>query len=837
MQSMFIARWRLIGAGLLTWTLAACGGGSDEPSQPPTSPAITVQPMSAAVEPGAAVSFSVTATGTAPLSYQWQRDGNNIAGATSATWSLATTDLADNGTSLRVIVSNALGSTASAPATLTVAVAPSAPRVVVPPQSTRAQDGERVTLSVSAEGTPPLRYQWRRNGANISDATADSLTTPVLSMSDTGASYDVLVSNALGSVASAAAVVTVDPVPARITAEPADVSVVSGQPATFRANAVGSAPLVWQWRRNGVDIPGATSPSFTLASTAESDNGALFSVVARNAAGSSASRAASLSVSAASVAPTIASAPTSLTVDEGASATFNVVAGGTGPLAYQWRRNGIELAGATGESLSLPTTTMADDTARFSVRVSNAAGTAVSNEAVLTVRPLASVLAGRSWTAGQPLEADDNPVRESAVTIDDSGRALVVFGKFNGSRDVIYATRSSAPTSGDPASWSTPEPIDLLAGRAVSRMGTASGRELYLAGSPNGNAVAIWYDLAPCSPTTYSTSGNCRYYYAAQYNGTGASWGAPLLLTDAPDPEFQVSINDRGDIALLGNLRVRGSSGSRTVRTVFMKPVSEVGFRRQLLDGEPIAASRLHLDGAGNLLLAAQYTRAGTTDIAVYRGTVVTGLGSAAFVDNRSAAATLRLSAVGIHGQQALIWTQNNGVSTSTFAAVAETPQDDFAVVDLGFQIRSSLYIHALNVTDEGDVQYFESGFFDRFRRVWRTGTGWSARESMPSNEWDSIEAWAMNRRGDIVSVDRFTGRWSSYDARTNRMIQSRRATPTPWLLGVEPTSAIEFGSTALSQSGVAFVTSINGRDVLPTPSAPAGDGRDIRNLWGFHLR
>src|SRR5437867_4833403 len=84
------------------------------------APSISVPPDDAAVSRGQPATFSVTATGTAPLSYQWQRDRVDIPGATSVSYTLASTTLADTGAKFRVVVSNAAGSVTSADATLTV---------------------------------------------------------------------------------------------------------------------------------------------------------------------------------------------------------------------------------------------------------------------------------------------------------------------------------------------------------------------------------------------------------------------------------------------------------------------------------------------------------------------------------------------------------------------------------------------------------------------------------------------------------------------------------------------------------------------------------------------
>jgi uncharacterized protein (TIGR03437 family) len=89
--------------------------------------------------------------------------------------------------------------------------------------------------------------------------------------------------------------------------------------------------------------------------------------------------------------PAITSHPSDRTVSQGQPATFDVTASGGAPL-YQWQRNMVNIAGATSSSYTLPNTVLADNGARFRCVVSNAFGTATSNEATLTVTPPAPVL-------------------------------------------------------------------------------------------------------------------------------------------------------------------------------------------------------------------------------------------------------------------------------------------------------------------------------------------------------------------------------------------------------------------------------------------------------------
>src|SRR5204862_346216 len=111
----------------------------------PVAPTITTQPVSETVTAPATATFSVVASGTAPLSYQWQKNTVNIAGATASSYTTPATSGADSGSLYRVIVSDSVGSAARNPAALTVHVAPA---VTTPPVSQTVTAPGTATFSV-----------------------------------------------------------------------------------------------------------------------------------------------------------------------------------------------------------------------------------------------------------------------------------------------------------------------------------------------------------------------------------------------------------------------------------------------------------------------------------------------------------------------------------------------------------------------------------------------------------------------------------------------------------------------------------------------------------------
>ena len=177
------------------------------------APTITTQPVNQTVTAGQTASFTVVAGGTAPLSYQWQKNGANIAGATLASYTTPVTTTSDSGSTFRVVVTNTAGTVTSAAATLTVNAGVVAPTITTQPVNQTVTAGQTASFTVVAGGTAPLSYQWQKNGANIGGATAASYTTPATTTADSGSTFRVIVTNTAGTVTSAAATLTVSAAP------------------------------------------------------------------------------------------------------------------------------------------------------------------------------------------------------------------------------------------------------------------------------------------------------------------------------------------------------------------------------------------------------------------------------------------------------------------------------------------------------------------------------------------------------------------------------------------------------------------------------------------------
>ena len=405
-------------AACMAIALTACGGGSDSGNTGSTGdtgnnnnnnsdggstqvekPTIGTQPASQSVVTGSAATFAVSATGSeggGALVYQWKKNGTDIPGATASTYTTPATSNADIAAELvfSVAVSNSAGTAVSNGARLTVTAEAVKPGITKQPESLSVIPGASASFFVNASGSSPFGYQWKKNGADIPGATASSYTLAATSSADHDAVFTVVVTNAAGTVTSSEArlAVSANVVAPGISSQPENQSVTAGQRASFSVSATGTSPFGYQWKKNGTEIPGATSSSYTLSATSSADHDAVFVVVVSNSEGHVTSSEARLTVTPVAVAPTITSQPTAQFVAPGKTATFTVAASGTGELHYQWQKFGANIAGANTPSYTTSAVSDMDTGDEYSVVVSNSVGRVISSAAVLTVSKYSRVL-------------------------------------------------------------------------------------------------------------------------------------------------------------------------------------------------------------------------------------------------------------------------------------------------------------------------------------------------------------------------------------------------------------------------------------------------------------
>ncbi|MEO6035593.1 MAG: immunoglobulin domain-containing protein, partial [Verrucomicrobiota bacterium] len=154
------------------------------------------------------------------------------------------------------------------------------------PQSVTNSTGSSASFNVTAQGTPPLAYQWRFNGVNISGANSNSFSITNIQTGDFG-NYDTVVGDTSGSLTSVVVVLNIaDAVTApSITSQPQTQSVSSGSTVNFSVAASGSLPISYQWQFNATNISGATTTNYILANVQLTNSGG-YSVIVTNSGGS-----------------------------------------------------------------------------------------------------------------------------------------------------------------------------------------------------------------------------------------------------------------------------------------------------------------------------------------------------------------------------------------------------------------------------------------------------------------------------------------------------------------------------------------------------------------------
>jgi hypothetical protein len=262
------------------------------------------------------------------------------------------------------------------------------PRITVHPVGQQPVFGTTVTLRVTAAGTPVLRYQWWKDDQPLAGSTNGSLPLGLVQPAVSG-SYRVSVSNEFGSVLSSNATVRVITAPV-IVRQPVAVTSDPGGSATFSVQAIGASSLSYQWYRQGVSIPGASTASWILRNTQAADEGE-YSVRAFNFFGGETSVGVPFRLSRpateAERMPSLRYVVVPESAQVGSSAQFEVEALGGKPLRVQWHRDGEPVPGATN-ALWNRSGMEAGQSGSYTVTVANEFGSVTSEGRPFAVVPV-----------------------------------------------------------------------------------------------------------------------------------------------------------------------------------------------------------------------------------------------------------------------------------------------------------------------------------------------------------------------------------------------------------------------------------------------------------------
>jgi hypothetical protein len=539
---------------------------------PAVTPSVTASASQTTICAGQSVTFTATPTnGGAAPTYQWQINGTNVPGATSATFT--TTSLSAGSPVITVVMtSNAAcaspTSVTSAGITMTVnpSVTPSVSVTASPSGAICAGTSVTFTATPTNGGAAPT-YQWQINGTNVPGETGSTFTSSTLTNGQVVTV--VMTSNATcpvpASATSAGITMTVNPVlTPSVSISASTTSVCVGGSITFTATPTnGGTTPTYQWQVNGVNVAGATASTFTSSTL---NNGDVVTVVlTSNATCVSPTTATSAGTTvsvAASVTPSVSiTASPSGAICAGTSVTFTATPtnGGTTP-TYQWQINGVNVSGATGATFTSSTLTNGQV---VTVVMTSSAGcasptTATSAGTTMTVNPLitpsVSVTAGTAMPVcvGTAVTYTANPTNGGAAPtyqwfvngVLQAGATSNTFTFNAAAGQSISVQMTSNATCPSPATVSS-APFSVTTINvppmpfAANQTGCVGGTIPNLTATGTGTNTVNWYSDSGLTTLVHTgasfntgmTAAGVYTYYVTQSNACGASAPRTVTLT------------------------------------------------------------------------------------------------------------------------------------------------------------------------------------------------------------------------------------------------------------------------------------------------------------------
>lgn len=260
---------------LLLFLISGCGDGSQSSSDTEAKGekiAIVKEPESRDVDEGNATRLEVKARGASPLKYQWFKDGKPQESETNSVLNLSNIFAEDAG-GYSVEVSNEV-----AQATSQVAHVLIKPTIKTHPTRTKVVEGNAARLEVEASGTPPLKYQWFRDGKSQESETNSVLNLQKVTAKDIG-NYIVKVSNGTAHTQDSEKAKLDVFVQPKITMQLLVIEAEEKEEVTLKINAIGSPPLSYQWYHKTNLLEGKTEPNLAISSVRAEDGGKYYVVV------------------------------------------------------------------------------------------------------------------------------------------------------------------------------------------------------------------------------------------------------------------------------------------------------------------------------------------------------------------------------------------------------------------------------------------------------------------------------------------------------------------------------------------------------------------------------
>ena len=557
---------------------------------------------------GSSVTFTAIPVngGNAPA-YQWKKGGVNISGATGSSYSFVPV----SGNVITCTMTSNLGCVTGNPATsnaITMTTNPVLPvSVAISASANPLCQGTDVTLTATASngGANPL-YQWKKGGLNVSGATQSTYTympvsgdvvSCVLNSSEMCTSGNPAASNSI--------TMTVAIVPVSISISVSSNPLCAGANTTFTASGLnGGASPVYQWRKNNIDIAGATSSTwsyqplnndsiscrFTSSLLCTSGNPAISNTIVMGV-----NPVLPVSIS-------IAASATEICAGTTVIYTATPVNGGTMPL-YQWKKNGTNITGATSASYSYIPVNGDNITCQVISNASCLSGSpALSNSIVMTVlpfvQPAITVYASSNpFTGGNivtftaiDFNGGTNPVHQWKVNGLNAGTNSSTYSYMPANGDSVRCILTSSAScvaavsvSSNTITMAQPNvlypQLTTTSATAITQTTATTGGEIT---SQGGSAVIFrgicWgTNPEPTLSNSYTTNGsgtgafvseltglvtNTRYFYRAYaINSDGTGFGNQLTFVTLPSLTTNaISAITQTSAVCGGNIQAGGGS-------------------------------------------------------------------------------------------------------------------------------------------------------------------------------------------------------------------------------------------------------------------------------------
>ncbi|GLH74544.1 hypothetical protein GETHLI_30460 [Geothrix limicola] len=479
---------------------------------------ITTQPVDASVTVGQPASFTVAASGSGTLTYQWQKAGSAINGATNATFPLTSASASDSG-SYTCVVTSTLGTTTTSatttPKTLTV-ITP-APAITTQPADRTVVAGNAATFSVVASNA--ASYQWFKGNTPAQEASATSATyttDPTIASND-GTAIHVDVTNVGGTTSSSVATLHVNYVAIAPASQPANATIAATQPLNLSVgtptHATGST-LSYQWNK-GATAVGTNAPTFTLPSLATTDAGSYTCTITSSLNGTTATTTSNPAEITVVGLPIITAQPVGGTFFPGDQLNLGVTATFTGSESYQWKKNGTAIPGATLKTYTV-LSLAAGDAGDYTCDVTN---TLTSVPATVTTSVATVVVQLSPGITAQPVNRSVMEGQTATFNVTAKGPGTLSYQWYKG----------NAPVGGNSASYTTPA-VALADDGSSYTCVVSNGTQ------PNATSAAATLTVTPLVPTFNASRTAITNGEGVTFTYTFSAGATAAVITDGTTP-------------------------------------------------------------------------------------------------------------------------------------------------------------------------------------------------------------------------------------------------------------------------------------------------------------